>query len=112
MSDAVSLTEIAAGASGPGVVWTQRGSGELNVNLVRFPEAAGVGEHVNDEADVLFLGVSGSGFLVVDGEEIPLGAGRLVFVSKGASRATRSTSEGFAYLTVHRRRGPLPLRPR
>ncbi len=105
----IDLPEIAAEQQGPGVVWTQEAGGDLNANLVRFPEGAGVGEHVNDEVDVLFLGVSGSGMLVVDGDEVPLESGRLVLVPKGASRATRATSEDFAYLTVHRRRGPVRL---
>ncbi len=112
MSAAVSLPEIAAVARGPGVVWAEGDSEELNANLVCFPEGRGVGEHVNDEVDVLFLGVSGSGVLGVDGEETTLDAGRLVLVPRGASRTTRSASEDFAYLTVHRRRGPVRLRPR
>jgi hypothetical protein len=32
-----------------------------------------------------------------------------VFIPKGARRSTVSASEDFAYLTVHRRRGPLQI---
>jgi hypothetical protein len=36
----------------------------------------------------------------------------MVFVPKGYLRATRSGYGEFAYLTVHRRRGPVRLAPR
>ena len=45
----------------------------------------------------------------MSGEEHPLDAGQLVFVPKGARCSTGALSVGFAYLTVHRRRGPLRI---
>jgi quercetin dioxygenase-like cupin family protein len=69
----------------------------------------GVGDHVNEEVDVLFVGVTGSGSVCVSGEEHLLGAGKLVFVPRGTQRSTSALSDGFAYLTVHRRRGPLRI---
>jgi quercetin dioxygenase-like cupin family protein len=110
MEGAVDLAGISAVARASGTVWTEREGRDLNANLVRFSPGEGVGEHVNGEVDVLFVGVSGSGLLEVDGREHALGAGVLVLAPRGARRATRSTSEGFSYLTVHRRRGP--MRPR
>ncbi len=102
------LKAVAASVAGrQGVVWTLEGRGDLNANLVHFGPGRGVGEHVNDEVDVVFVGVSGSGSVVVDGEKFALGPGRMVFVPKGCLRATRSGSDEFAYLTVHQRRGPL-----
>ena len=109
MEGAVDLAEISAEARGSGAVWTLRGSGDLNANLVGFPRGEGVGEHVNGEVDVLFVGVSGSGVVEVDGREHALGAGVLVLAPKGARRSTRSGSSDFSYLTVHRRRGPVRL---
>lgn len=103
------LREIVTSVRGAGVVWTLEESGDLNANLVRFPTGEGVGEHANDEVDVIFLGVSGSGFVNVGGEDHCLSGGELVFVPKGVRRSTRSVSDDFAYLTVHRRRGPLQL---
>jgi len=94
------------------VVWTQEGEGDLNANLVRFEAGEGVAIHRNDEVDVVFVGVSGSGAVVVEGEELPRQPGRLAYVPKGCLRAIRSDSGEFAYLTVHRRRGPLRLAPR
>ena len=90
-----------------GVIWTLNASSDLNANLVQFGTGQGVGEHVNNEVEVIVVGVSGSGIVTVDQKEHALSAGMLVFIPKGARRATVSTSEDFAYLTVHRRRRPL-----
>ncbi len=104
------LNELVASAGDRvGVIWTLEYSGDLNANLVRFDAGGGVGEHVNEVVDVLFVGVAGSGSVCVSGEEHPLGAGKLVFVPRGTQRSTSALSDGFAYLTVHRRRGPLRM---
>jgi quercetin dioxygenase-like cupin family protein len=76
---------------------------------VRFDAGGGVGEHVNEELDVVFVGVAGSGFVRVEEEEHALSAGTLVFAPRGARRSTLASTDGFAYLTVHRRRGPLTI---
>lgn len=105
----VNLYENLATQQRAGVVWTLEQSDDLNVNLVRFPAGGGIDEHVNKEVDVLVVGVSGSGIVTVDEQEYPLQAGTLAFLPKGARRSTRSNSEDFAYLTVHRRLGPLQI---
>ena len=106
----MNLGEIAGSATGrEGVVWTLEGSGDLNANLVRFEAGRGVGEHFNDEVDVLIVGVSGSGLVGVDGEEHPVSNGGVVFVPRGARRYTLAMSDDFVYLSVHRRRGPLRI---
>ncbi len=108
--DSVSLGEIAASAHGrAGVVWALEASSELNANLVRFEAGGGIGEHVNDEVDVIIVGIWGSGFVEVNGEEHPVSNGTMTFVPKGAQRSTRSATGGFAYLIVHRRRGRLQI---
>jgi quercetin dioxygenase-like cupin family protein len=98
---------VAAAPDRVGVIWALEESGDLNANLVRFDPEGGVGEHVNWEVDVLFVGVAGSGWVRVEGEEHPLSAGMLVFAPRGARRSTAASSDGFAYLTIHRRPGPL-----
>ncbi len=109
-SKAENLYEILAAAGrGAGVLWTLEQGGDLNVNLVRFASGEGVGEHINDEVDVLVVGVSGRGAIWVEGDERPLVAGVVALVPKGARRLIRSASEDFAYLIVHRRRGPLHI---
>jgi quercetin dioxygenase-like cupin family protein len=103
------LSEVAGATGREGVVWTLEGSEDLNANLVRFETGGGVGEHVNNEVDVLIIGVSGSGSVGVDGEEYPVSNGVMVFVPRGARRYTLALSQDFAYLSVHRRRGPLRI---
>ena len=103
------LHETLAVERGRGVVWALEGNEDLNVNLVRFATGEGVGEHANVEVDVLIVGVSGSGRVVVNGREYRLRAGVVVSVPKGTRRSTSSDSADFAYLTVHRRRGPLGI---
>jgi quercetin dioxygenase-like cupin family protein len=104
------LGEISASAAGrEGVIWTLGESVDLNANLVCFGVGGGVAGHVNDEVDVLFVGVSGSGSVEVDGEEHPLSSETIIFVPRGARRSVRSGSGDFAYLSVHRRRGPLQI---
>jgi quercetin dioxygenase-like cupin family protein len=102
----------AAAGERTGVIWTLREGGDLNANLVRFEAGGGVGEHINDEVDVIFVGVSGTGSVRTNGEEHRLSAGTLVLVSKGARRSTLALSEGFSYLTVHLRRGPPRIGPK
>jgi quercetin dioxygenase-like cupin family protein len=97
----VNLSEIAGSAT--------EGSRDLNANLVRFEAGGGVGEHVNDEVDVLIVGVSGSGLVGVNGEEHPVANGGMVFVPRGARRYTRAVSDAFVYLSAHRRREPLQI---
>jgi mannose-6-phosphate isomerase-like protein (cupin superfamily) len=105
----VDLYEALATEERAGVIWSLEQGDDFNVNLVRFPTGRGVSEHVNEEVDVLVVGVSGSGIVEVDEHEHHLRAGTVAFVPKGARRSTRSESGDFAYLTVHRRRGPLQI---
>ena len=100
---------VATAGDCAGVLWTLDTTGHLNANLVRFGTGQGVEEHINDEIEVIVVGVSGAEIVTVDQQEHNLSAGMLVFIPKGARRSTVSASEDFAYLTVHRRRGPLQI---
>jgi quercetin dioxygenase-like cupin family protein len=95
-------------------VWTHE-SRDLDVNLIVFANGGGVGDHVNSEVDVLFIGVAGDGWVEIDGTRWTLGPLHAVIVPRGSRRSTGSSghSERFAYLTCHRRRGGLwPQPPR
>src|SRR5215203_7083533 len=95
----------AAAGERTGVIWTLLEINDLNANLVRFEGGGGVGEHINEEVDVIFVGVSGTGSVFMNGEERRLSAGTLVLVRRGERRSILSRSDGFSYLTIHRRRG-------
>lgn len=110
LEGSVGLGEITAWTrERTGVVWTLEARSDLNANLVRFGMGGGIGEHVNDEVEVIIVGIAGSGFVRVDGEEHPVSNGVVVFVPRGARRSTRATAGDFVYLSVHRRRGPLRI---
>lgn len=94
-------------AGGP--VWGAA-SADLNATLLEWPAGQGPAEHVNEERDVLYVALSGSAKLTVDGEPRELGAGEATIVDKGARRALVAGSEGVRYLTAHVRRGGLEIK--
>ncbi|HZG03679.1 MAG TPA: hypothetical protein VE546_08910 [Streptomyces sp.] len=110
------LDDCAAQASRDqgGALWrlTERDR-QLDANLVRLPPGASVGEHVENDLDVLLLVVDGGG-------EIEDGAGgrqalapkAVVWLPRTSRRALRAGPEGLVYLTVHRRRPGLAVRGR
>ena len=105
--EVVDLAQVADAKPHRGVGWHLESAGDLNANLVAFPAGQGVAPHVNDEVDVLIVGIVGEGEVLVDGLPHPLRPAVAVLVPRGARRATRAVSERLAYLTVHRSRAPL-----
>ena len=100
---------LAGDGSGP--VWGTE-SADLNATLLSWPSGDGTPEHVNDERDVLVVGVAGTGTITVDGVASPFGAATAVLVPKGARRRIEAGPSGLRYLSVHRRRGGLTVAPR
>ncbi|HZS86980.1 MAG TPA: cupin domain-containing protein [Chloroflexota bacterium] len=82
-------------------------STDLNVNLLAWNAGDGVAEHTNAEVDVLIVGIEGHGVITVEGVSHPLRAGQVLIIPMGTRRAIQGTSDCFAYLTCHRRRGGL-----
>ena len=106
------LDFTSAGTAGSGAVLS-RETQDLDLNLVRFADGAGVAAHVNREVDVLVIGVAGRGEVEIDSETFDVAAGQGLLIPKGAERAIRSFPESaFVYLTVHRRRRGLMPTPR
>ncbi len=94
-----------AGA-GRAVLWGLE-TPDLNVNLVTWPAGDGVGEHVNDQVDVLLVVVDGGLRIRLDGNDVPVAAGQAIVVPKGVSRSITADATGVTYLSAHRRRAPL-----
>ena len=105
----VDVAAVLAAGGADGAAWTLAEPGDLNVNVVRLGPGGGVGEHTNREVDVVLVVVAGGGAVVVDGESAPVAAPALVHVPKGSSRSVTAGPDGLAYVTVHRRRGPLTI---
>jgi quercetin dioxygenase-like cupin family protein len=97
---------------GDGVVWSLPHGGDLDANLVRLGSGATIGEHRNDEVDVLVYVQSGTGELTVDGEVQPLAGENLALIPRGRRRSIRAGRRGLTYLSIHRRRNGLTLTQR
>ena len=74
---------VATAGDCAGVLWTLDATGDLNANLVRFGTEQGVEEHIDDEIEVIVVGVLGAEIVTVDQQEHNLSAGMLVFIPKG-----------------------------
>jgi quercetin dioxygenase-like cupin family protein len=84
-------------------------SEDLNVNLVSWPAGGGVGEHVNDERDVLLVVVRGAMTLRVDGVSRDVSVDHAIVVPKGSTRSIVAGADGVRYVSAHRRRAPLDI---
>ena len=106
------LSGILQGAEGDGVHWAVETPGELNVNLVHLEAGHAVGEHVNDEVDVVIVVLAGQGWLTIDGERTDLAAHVVAYVPRHTRRSVHAgAGHGLDYLSVHRRRAPLGIKP-
>jgi mannose-6-phosphate isomerase-like protein (cupin superfamily) len=105
------LTALLRSAAGDGVHWTLETPGDLNVNLVHLDGGHVVGEHANDEVDVVIVVLAGRGRLTIDGHGTDLTAHVVANVPRKSRRSLRAADdEGLDYLSIHRRRGPLGIR--
>lgn len=107
MAETIDL--LARASEQTGAAWAFAGE-QLNATLLSWPTGHAVAEHVNDEREVLLLGVRGSGHVTIDGDVVELTAGRLVVVPRGAARSITAGADGIAYVSAHTARGPLQLR--
>ena len=104
------VIDLGSARTGPGgAVWSLPHGGDLDANLVRLEPGAGIGQHVNNDVDVLVFVQSGSGKLIVDGRVEPLGCDHLALIPKATSRSLVAGPAGITYLSVHRRRRPLGI---
>ncbi|WP_407706329.1 hypothetical protein [Streptomyces scopuliridis] len=95
-----------------GALWKlAEGGRQLDANLVHLPPHQGVEAHAETELDVLLLVVAGTGVLgTAEGTE-PLAGGTLIWLPRGSVRGITAHAEGLSYLTVHRRRPGIQIRP-
>jgi quercetin dioxygenase-like cupin family protein len=109
--ESVTLIDLGSVPTGgvDGAIWSLPHGGDLDGNLVRLGPGGVIGEHVNDEVDVLVYVQSGSGELVVDGEVHALAGEHLALVARGRRRSIRAGTRGLVYLSIHRRRNGLAV---
>ncbi|MEU6237824.1 hypothetical protein [Kitasatospora sp. NPDC047058] len=102
-----------AAADQAGALWRLTGTErQLDANVVRLKPEASVADHVEPELDVLVLGIAGRGTLRCGDTTHALEPGALRLLPRGATRGVAAGPEGVVYLTVHRRRPGLAIRPR
>jgi quercetin dioxygenase-like cupin family protein len=97
-------------SAGSGPVWGMA-SEELNATLLAWPAGEGSPEHVNAERDVLVVVLAGSATVRVDDETHELGVEDATIIARGRRRSITAGPDGARYLSVHRRREPLQIRP-
>ncbi len=109
---AVELDAVTAAGGRDGVLWALASGGDLNANLVSLSPQGIIAEHTNREVDVLVVVLDGAGTAWVDGRGRLLARHSLMQIPLGASRRVHAGPHGLRYLSVHRARPPLGIRPR
>ncbi|CAM5378530.1 hypothetical protein [Streptomyces albus] len=96
-----------------GALWQLAEPGrELDANLVRLPPDAEVGEHQEDVLDVLLVVLAGAGSVRAgDGRVLELAPSTALWLPRTSRRALAAGPDGLVYLTVHRRRPGLAIKP-
>ncbi|MGW4347553.1 cupin domain-containing protein [Streptomyces sp. NPDC004690] len=97
-----------------GVLWKLAEAGrQLDANLVRLAPGGRVAPHAEPELDVLVFVVAGDGVLGAGtaDQPRPLAEGSTVWLPHGSTRSITAGPDGLSYLTVHRRRPGLWIRP-
>ncbi|MBD0289973.1 MAG: cupin domain-containing protein [Thermoleophilia bacterium] len=95
-------------AGGP--VWSDT-SEDLNATVLAWNPGGGPPAHVNPERDVLVAVLAGSATALVGDERHELVAGDVLIIPKGRRRALNAGARGVRYLSAHRRRPALQIRP-
>jgi quercetin dioxygenase-like cupin family protein len=95
-----------------GAVWSLPAGSDLNANLVKLSPGGHIDCHRNAEVDVVIVVVDGAGDLIVDDETHALRPHILAHIPKGAERELNAGPTGLVYLSLHRARGGLQIRPR
>ncbi|MEU4178308.1 hypothetical protein [Streptomyces sp. NPDC026589] len=106
---------LASAAPGErGALWHLAEAGrELDANLVRLPAGAEVGEHQEDVLDVLLVVLEGQGSVRTEegGPALELRPSAVLWLPRTSQRALVAGPDGLVYLTVHRRRPGLTIKP-
>ncbi|MEI7033505.1 hypothetical protein [Streptomyces pratensis] len=95
-----------------GALWHLSEPGrELDANLVRLPPGSEVGEHQEDILDVLLVVLEGGGVVRTGGGALDLVPSTVTWLPRTSRRALAAGPDGLTYLTVHRRRPGLAIKP-
>jgi uncharacterized protein (DUF2249 family)/quercetin dioxygenase-like cupin family protein len=102
------LLDLCRNVTRSGPQWSHE-SHDLDVTLLSWESGRAIAPHVNNEVDVIWLGIDGEGIVTIDGVARTLQPGVLLLIPKGCERSAQASSPRFSYLSLHqRRRGLLP----
>jgi quercetin dioxygenase-like cupin family protein len=99
----IALAAASTAAEHDGPQWSHE-STDLDLTLLRWQAQHQIPAHVNDEVDVLVIGVAGAGDVVVGAAVYRLASGLALLIPKGVERSLRAGDAPWSYLSVHRRR--------
>lgn len=95
-----------------GVVWRLAEPGrQLDANVLHLGADQVVETHTESDLDVLLVVVSGTGTLEGADGPLALAAGTMLWLPRGSTRRLRAGGVGLGYLTVHRRRPGMQIKP-
>lgn len=99
-------------ATPSGAVWKLAEQGrQLDANVVHLPAARTVETHAEPDLDVLLLVLAGSGTLDTADGPLQLAEGALLWLPHGSTRRLTAGNDGLYYMTTHRRRPGMSIRP-
>jgi quercetin dioxygenase-like cupin family protein len=99
----IDLPSWAQSAAHRGPVWSHE-STDLYLTLLTSGVGEGITAHINDEVDVVLIGVAGTGEGIVNSQAYRLSAGQMLMIPKNAQRSLHCLEEPWSYLSLHRRR--------
>lgn len=107
------MEDLLAGPEGRGgALWRlEQAARQLDANVVRVVPGDSVPRHVEPDLDVLLCVLGGSGELTVGDETHWLAPGCVAWLPHGTARALAAGPDGLVYVTAHRRRPGLSIKP-
>jgi quercetin dioxygenase-like cupin family protein len=94
-----------------GPVWATA-TDDLNATILEWKAGRGTPAHVNHECDVVVVVLEGRGEVSIGGNCRKVATSDVIVIEKGQERRITAGPEGVRYLTVHRRRPGIAIRPR
>ncbi len=107
-SSYVDLLQCCREGVGVGPEWA-RECEDLDITLLVWGPGKQIAPHINDEVDVVLIGIEGQGEVTVNAQVYMMRPGAALLIPKGAERAIQAAvdCEKFCYVSLHKRRRKL-----
>src|SRR5690606_6811227 len=84
---------------------------DLDANVIALAPGGSIAAHAGGDLDVLVHVIAGSGRILTERDAVPVAAGSLVWLPRRSERGFEAGADGLRYLTVHRHKSGLTIRP-